>query len=150
MLVTTDPTGVIQMNRFTLRVALALALLFGGSGPIVAAEDTHTTHSKQMKNDAGVTDGEQMKNADRAGTGSPPATGTRCRDKGKSHTSHSKQMKNDAGVKEGEPMDNVDCIDSSTQESTEKPVSNNTHTTHSKQMKNDQGAKDGERMENAH
>jgi hypothetical protein len=138
MLVTTDPTGVIQMNRFTLRVALALALLFGGSGPIVAAEDTHTTHSKQMKNDAGVTDGEQMKNADRAGTGSPPATGTRCRDKGKSH------------MKEGEPMDNVDCIDSSTQESTEKPVSNNTHTTHSKQMKNDQGAKDGERMENAH
>lgn len=138
------------MNRFTLRpLALAFALLLGAGGPL-GAEDTHTTHSKQMKSDTGVKEGEEMKNAPAAGANpAPHATTERCQDEGKTHITHSKQMKNDAGVKEGEEMDDADCVHTHAQSGAGKPAGRDTHTTHDKQMKNDQGVKEGERMKNA-
>lgn len=140
------------MNRLISRqFALAFALLLSLGGPVVAAEDTHTTHSKQMKNDSGVKDGEEMKDARMADKGAiPSAASKRCKDEGKTHTMHGKQMKNNAGVKDGEQMDNTDCVDAqAVQPNVEKPASKGTHRTHSKQMKNTQGVKDGEPMNNA-
>lgn len=130
-------------------LAITLALIVGASAPVLAAEEAHTTHSKQMKNDAGMKEGEEMKNTRATGTGSTtPLASKHCMGHGKTHATHSKRMKSGAGVKEGDSMDDTDCANEMAHSHPEKLATGNTHTTHSKQMKNDQGIKDGEPMEN--
>jgi hypothetical protein len=113
-------------------------------GSVAAADpvtgDTHMTHSKEMKNNQGVKEGETMQN-------SPSSASAKSKSKettGATHSTHTKQMKNDQGVKEGEPMADAKPDPVATEG---KQVGDGaTHSTHSKQMKNDQGVKEGEPM----
>lgn len=138
------------MNKLMV-VSLAFAMSSSCGMVLAAAEDTgtHTTHSKQMKQDAGVKEGEVMKDA--TGASSSPGNS----DKGHSmgadtHITHSKQMKQDGGVKEGEKMpDSAGAAAATGKGSSGKAMSEDSHTTHSKQMKSNTGVKEGEKMENA-
>lgn len=104
------------------------------------ASDTHMTHSKEMKNNEGVKEGEPMKNSAAPVDPKPTSKGAT----GSTHSSHSKQMKNDQGVKEGEPM--ADAKAPAAAAGSKPATHGTTHSTHSKQMKNDQGVKEGEPM----
>jgi hypothetical protein len=130
-----------------IAVSLA-AVMSGASGAALSvddAKDTHTAHSKEMKNDRGVKDGEKMESAKPAGA----VPGPRDDAAGSTHKVHSKKMKNDTGVKDGQPMG-----DAASPPAGAAPApgaaKQGTHTVHSKQMKNDKGTKDGDKMESGH
>lgn len=147
------------MNR--LLVVSVAAVMLSASGALLAGaddKDTHVMHSKEMKNTAGVKDGEKMENA---GSGSGGSAGEHSNqiddgtaEPGDTHSVHSKQMKSDAGVKDGEKMSNA-SVGAASQKGQHshgekgKAADKDTHAVHSKAMKNDSGVKDGEKMESA-
>lgn len=133
------------MNITTLAASTALAVLLAVGGPASArpSDDTYLTHSKQMKNDLGIKEGEARKNA---APESVPETQRPSMHDPNTHCTHSKAMKN-AGMKEGECWANA-------RHAGPPPCSmaherGHMHRLHTKQMKQDRGVKDGEPMEDA-
>jgi hypothetical protein len=133
------------MNRL-IAVSLAAAMLGAAGAALAADEDTHAVHTKQMKNDDGVKDGEKMEN--RAETSAAPAEQAKPVDKKHSHRLHSKKMKSDAGAKDGDAMADAVPAQPASQAPAAAASGKDTHAVHTKQMKNDDGVKDGEKMAN--
>lgn len=125
-------------------IKLSLAAFLMCSATASIAEETHTMHSKQMKSEHGVKDGDPMSNAQAISpsntTVAPHAS------EGDTHTMHNKQMKSEKGVKDGDAMKNAQAAPAAHSKPT--PVGADTHSMHNKQMKSEKGVKDGESMEN--
>lgn len=98
------------MKSFHLVAATTLALM--GFGIAIAGEPadpgTHITHSKEMKNNQGVKEGDPMQNAPKPAQApdqtSPPEQ--QAAPKKGTHRVHSKEMKNNRGIKDGDEMPN--------------------------------------------
>lgn len=97
------------MKSFHLVAATTVALGFGiASAAEPADPGTHITHSKEMKNNQGVREGEPMQNAPKPAQ-APGQTSTPEQQplpKKGTHRVHSKEMKNNRGVKDGDEMPN--------------------------------------------
>ena len=130
------------MNK--LLISSLAAMMLGAAGVVVAEDtDTHTTHTKAMK-EAGAQEGKPM--ANKAPEAQPAAPATAEEKKAKKHKHHTKAMK-ETGAQEGKEMSEHNPADAAGPKTAEPVDEKNSHTLHNKQMK-EAGHKDGEPMKN--
>jgi len=132
------------MNKMLTSFMAAVALCAAGAA-IAEDTDTHTQHTKAMK-EAGAQDGKPM--ANKAPEAQPPAPPSDEEKKAKKHRHHTKAMK-EAGAQEGKEMSGHNPADAAGPKTVEVQAGDaDTHRVHNKAMK-EAGHKEGEPMKDS-